>query len=47
MMKGLHPRKLKEFCSHRLRMGKYRVIYHIEDGNIIIAKVDSRGDIYK
>ncbi len=32
---------------YRLRVGKYRVIYHIEDGNIIIAKVDSRGDIYK
>lgn len=32
---------------YRLRVGKYRVIYHIEDGNIIIVKVDSRGDIYK
>ena len=32
---------------YRLRVGKYRVIYHIEDGNIIIVKVDSRGYIYK
>ncbi len=32
---------------YRLRVGKYRVIYHIEDGDIVIAKIDTRGDIYK
>ena len=32
---------------YRLRIGKYRVIYHIEDENIIIAKIDTREDIYK
>ena len=32
---------------YRLRIGKYRIIYHIEDENIIIARIDTRGDIYK
>jgi mRNA interferase RelE/StbE len=32
---------------YRLRIGKYRVIYHIEQDEIIIAKIDTRGDIYK
>lgn len=32
---------------YRLRVGKYRIIYHIENEEIIIAKIDARGDIYK
>ena len=32
---------------YRLRIGKYRIIYHIENEDIIIAKIDTRGDIYK
>lgn len=32
---------------YRLRVGKYRIIYNIENESIIIAKIDSRGDIYK
>ena len=32
---------------YRLRIGKYRIIYHIEDENIVVAKIDTRGDIYK
>lgn len=32
---------------YRLRVGKYRIIYHIENDNIIIAEIDTRGDIYK
>lgn len=32
---------------YRLRIGKYRVIYHIENEIIIIANIDTRGDIYK
>jgi mRNA interferase RelE/StbE len=32
---------------YRLRVGKFRIIYHIENGEIIIAKIDTRGDIYK
>jgi len=31
----------------RLRVGKYRVIFHIEKDNIKILEVDSRGDIFK
>jgi mRNA interferase RelE/StbE len=32
---------------YRLRVGKYRIIYHIEQDEIIIVKVDTRGDVYK
>ncbi|NLB42884.1 MAG: type II toxin-antitoxin system RelE/ParE family toxin [Clostridiales bacterium] len=32
---------------YRLRVGKYRIIYHIGQEEIIIAKIDTRGDIYK
>lgn len=33
---------------YRLRVGKYRIIYHIEEEKeIIIVKIDTRGDIYK
>lgn len=33
----------------RLRIGKYRVIYHYQENikEIIIAKIDTRGDVYK
>ena len=33
--------------EYRLRAGKYRVIFFIENENIYIVKVDTRGDIYK
>lgn len=32
---------------YRLRVGKYRIIYSIEDDGIVIAKIDTRGDVYK
>lgn len=32
---------------YRLRIGKFRVIYHFENEEIIIAKIDTRGDVYK
>ena len=32
---------------YRLRVGKYRIIYHIEQDEILIAKIDTRGDVYK
>jgi mRNA interferase RelE/StbE len=31
----------------RLRVGKYRIIYHFDNDEIIIAKIDTRGDVYK
>lgn len=38
-------------CCKRLRVGKYRIIYHyLPDGEIkilYIMNIDSRGDIYK
>ncbi len=32
---------------YRLRVGKYRIIYHFEEEKIIIVDIDTRGDIYK
>lgn len=32
---------------YRLRVGKYRVIYCIDNEDIVIIKVDTRGDVYK
>lgn len=31
----------------RLRVGKYRIVYHFDKNQIVIAKIDTRGDIYK
>lgn len=32
----------------RLRVGKYRVVYIVEDNDIIkVIKIDTRGDVYK
>ena len=31
----------------RLRVGKYRIIFHVEEDQIKILDVDGRGDIYK
>lgn len=44
-------KKLQGFDKHyRLRVGKYRILYEIREGQILIIyayKADSRGDIYK
>ena len=32
---------------YRLRVSKYRVLFHMNEEEIRILKVDSRGDIYK
>ncbi|MFA6090332.1 MAG: type II toxin-antitoxin system RelE/ParE family toxin [Candidatus Gracilibacteria bacterium] len=39
----------KEDKRYRLRVGKYRVIYKIEQSELIICviKIGSRGDVYK
>ena len=31
----------------RLRIGKYRIIYNIDNFEILIVKIDTRGDVYK
>ena len=32
---------------YRLRVSKYRILFHMNEEQIQILKVDSRGDIYK
>ena len=32
---------------YRIRISKYRILFHMNEKNIQILKVDSRGDIYK
>jgi len=32
---------------YRVRISKYRVLFHMNDEEINILKIDSRGDIYK
>ena len=32
---------------YRLRVSKYRVLFHMDKDKIQILKVDSRGDVYK
>lgn len=41
----LRGKKIKNIF--RLRIGKYRVIYHLEKEIIKIIKIDTRGDVYK
>ncbi|MDD3041297.1 type II toxin-antitoxin system RelE/ParE family toxin [Bacteroides sp.] len=38
---------IKSPFLYRLRVGKYRVVYHIDNDDIVIANIDTRGDIYK
>jgi len=33
--------------TYRFRMGDYRVIFDIEDGDIVILRIGHRKDIYK
>jgi mRNA interferase RelE/StbE len=32
---------------YRIRISKYRVLFHMNEEEILILKVDSRGDVYK
>ncbi len=32
---------------YRLRVSKYRILFHMQDEDIQILKIDSRGDVYK
>jgi len=37
----------KNLPLYRLRVGKYRVVFELNTDEIVITKIDSRGDIYK
>jgi mRNA interferase RelE/StbE len=41
--------KLQNRAGYRLRAGDWRVIYDVQEGELVILvlKVDSRGDIYR
>jgi len=45
----LDIKKMINTQNYRLRIGKFRLLYFIENNEliIIIEKIDSRGDIYK
>ena len=32
---------------YRIRVSKYRILFHMSEAEIQILKVDSRGDVYK
>ena len=32
---------------YRIRMGKYRVLYHIEGATVMVIKIDTREKVYK
>ena len=42
-------RKLKNRDGRRVRVGEYRVIYHIADDEllVLVAKIDHRRDVYR
>jgi len=42
LLKGNNRRK-----TYRLRKGKYRALFYIEDDEIFVFKIDKREDIYK
>jgi len=37
----------KNLSLYRLRVGKYRIIFELNSNEIVITKIDSRGDVYK
>ncbi len=47
--KNNNVKKLKEVEGYRLRIGDWRVIYHINDKalKILVIKIASRGEVYK
>jgi mRNA-degrading endonuclease RelE of RelBE toxin-antitoxin system len=45
---NLKPKKLTGFRNYyRIRSGKLRLVYKIEDGQNILVNIDYRKDIYK
>ncbi len=43
----IDPLKGKYKSFYRLRIGEMRIIYYIEEGDIVVSAFDFRGDIYK
>jgi len=45
----LYSRKLTnpKIGNYRFRVGNFRIVFDIEDGNIIILRIGDRKDIYK
>ena len=42
MLKGSNDRK-----TYRLRKGKYRTLFYIENSNLFVFKIGKREDVYK
>lgn len=40
-------KKLRGSALHRLRVGNYRIIFDIVDGEIVVTRIGPRGDVYK
>ncbi|MDR0380860.1 MAG: type II toxin-antitoxin system RelE/ParE family toxin [Oscillospiraceae bacterium] len=32
---------------YRLRVGNYRIVFCVEEDNVMVLRIDSRGDVYK
>jgi len=46
-IKQLKVSKETGIIYYRLRKGKYRAIFHIENGDIMVAALDKREDVYR
>ena len=46
-IKQLKMSKETSRIYYRLRKGKYRAIFYVEDNNILVVALDKREDIYK
>ncbi len=44
-IKKMRGKKIKDLF--RLRIGKFRVIYSVNEDELKVIKIDTRGDIYK
>lgn len=47
MIKQLKKSEEKSRIYYRLRKGKYRAIFYIEEENIFVIAIDKREEVYK
>jgi mRNA interferase RelE/StbE len=40
-------KKLKGLDGYRVRVGSYRILFDIKDADILVYKIEPRGDVYK